>query len=85
VSSAPVTPEATIVLKDILRERASRGGAVFYSSHLLDVVERLAGRVIILHRGRVVLDDSLEGALARSNDRSLEEVFRALTSGGAAT
>jgi len=41
------------VLKSILRERASQGGAVVYSSHILEVVERVCDRVAIVHRGQL--------------------------------
>jgi ABC-2 type transport system ATP-binding protein len=41
------------VLKSILRERGAQGGAVVYSSHILEVVERVCDRVAILHRGHL--------------------------------
>jgi ABC-2 type transport system ATP-binding protein len=75
---------ATLVVKEILHERVARGGTVFYSSHILDVVERIASRVIVIHRGRIVLDDRVDAVLARAGDASLEEVFRDLTRSGEA-
>ena len=42
-----------------LRNLAARGKAILYTSHILEVVERLCTRVIVLHEGRVVADDSV--------------------------
>ena len=75
---------ATLIVKEILQERIARGLTVFYSSHILDVVERIASRVIVIHQGRIVLDDAVAAVLARSGDASLEEVFRSLTRAEAA-
>ncbi|MCU0293543.1 MAG: hypothetical protein MUF10_16405, partial [Thermoanaerobaculaceae bacterium] len=46
-----------------------------FSSHVLEVVERLATRVVILHRGRVVADDSVAALRKLRDAPSLEEVF----------
>lgn len=54
------------VLKDILRELASRGHTVFFSSHTLSEVEQLCDRVAILRRGRVVVDTTLDDLRARA-------------------
>lgn len=59
-----------------LRALAEAGGAVLYSSHILDVVERLCDRAVILAEGRVVAD-APTAELAR--DKSLEAAFHALT------
>jgi ABC-2 type transport system ATP-binding protein len=67
------------LVKDLLARLAAEGKTVLYSSHILDVVERLCDRVIILHRGRIVADAPTRELLARSRDRSLEDVFQALT------
>ncbi len=77
-------PTAT-VFKEILRAWADRGGAVLYTSHLLDVVERVCDRVAILAQGRLVAVGSLAELRARAGDapagvdRTLEEVFGMLT------
>jgi ABC-2 type transport system ATP-binding protein len=69
---------ASLVLRHLARSLADRGKAVLYSSHVLEVVEKLCTRVIVLHRGRVVADDSvanLEQLMARG---SLEDVVAQL-------
>jgi ABC-2 type transport system ATP-binding protein len=65
----------TLVLRHLVRALASRGKAVLYSSHVLDIVEKLCSRVIVLHRGRVVADDSVETLRHLQTSGSLEEVF----------
>lgn len=68
-------PSASHELKDILRERADAGGAVFFSSHVLEVVERLCDTVAVIRRGELVASgptDEVRGS------ESLEDVFREL-------
>jgi ABC-2 type transport system ATP-binding protein len=65
--------------KALLRAWADRGGAVLYTSHLLDIVERVSDRIAILAQGRLVAVGSLDELRARSDDRTLEEVFSRLT------
>ncbi|MBL8840401.1 MAG: ABC transporter ATP-binding protein [Planctomycetes bacterium] len=67
-------------VKEILRRLAQRGVAVLYSSHLLDVAESVASRVLILHEGEIVADGAPGALLAGRPERSLEQLFRQLTS-----
>jgi ABC-2 type transport system ATP-binding protein len=72
-------PTAAMV-KAILRAWADRGGAVVYSSHLLEVVERVCDRMAILDRGHLVALGSLDQLRARAGgDETLDEVFRSVT------
>ncbi len=75
-------PTASVV-KAVLRGWAERGGAVVYTSHLLDVVERVCDRMAILDRGALVALGSLEElrSLARI-EGTLEQVFVAVTRSG---
>jgi ABC-2 type transport system ATP-binding protein len=66
---------AVMVVKALLRGLAERGRTIFYSTHLLEVAERLCRRVLILHEGRVVADDSVENLRRLSEQPSLEAVF----------
>ena len=63
---------ANLVFKDILDLLGRRGRIILFSSHILEVVEKLAERVIVLHNGRIVADDSL------CRHTSLESLFRRL-------
>jgi len=69
---------ANLVLRHLVRALAERGKAVLYSSHVLELVEKLCDRVVVLHRGRVVADDSVASLRSLMTSRSLEEVFAQL-------
>jgi ABC-2 type transport system ATP-binding protein len=68
---------AVMVTKALLRELAARGRTILYSTHLLEVAETLCRRVLILHDGRIVADDSVENLRRLSQQPSLEAVFSA--------
>ena len=70
------------VLKEILRRHAASGGAVIYSSHILEVVERLCDRVAIVHRGKVVAEGTPAELIARHPQQTLARVFLVLTGTG---
>jgi ABC-2 type transport system ATP-binding protein len=70
---------ATLTVKEVIRGLAARGRAVLYSSHLMDVVEKISDRVVILDEGRVLADGSAEELRGRSGDESLEGLFSRLT------
>jgi ABC-2 type transport system ATP-binding protein len=72
-------PRAARALKDLLRERASRGLGVFVSTHLLDVAERLCDRVVVLNHGKTVAEGTLDTLRGSRADATLEDVFLALT------
>lgn len=69
----------TIVLRHLLNILAARGKAVLYSSHVLELVEKLCTRVIVLHGGRMVADDSVEQLRATAATSSLDGVFAQLS------
>jgi ABC-2 type transport system ATP-binding protein len=63
------------VMKSLLRELAARGRAILYSTHHLEVAEGLCERVLILHGGRVVADDSVANLRELRRQPSLEAIF----------
>jgi ABC-2 type transport system ATP-binding protein len=69
-----------LVLRELLRILATRGKAILYSSHVVENVERLCTRVIVLSAGRVVVDGSVERIRTVAPSGSLEEAFAALAS-----
>jgi ABC-2 type transport system ATP-binding protein len=73
---------AALVFRDLLRLLAAQGKTILYSSHLLEVVERVATRVIILHQGRVVADDSVERLRDLTKVPTLEGIFSQLVTQG---
>ena len=68
----------TLVLRHLIRMLAERGKAILYSSHILEVVERVCSRVIVLSKGVVVADDSVEHLQQLMARTSLEGVFSQL-------
>jgi ABC-2 type transport system ATP-binding protein len=66
---------SALVLRHLVANLAARGKAILYTSHILDVVEKLCTRVIVLHEGRVVADDSVHQLRTVLASSSLEEVF----------
>jgi ABC-2 type transport system ATP-binding protein len=67
-----------LVLRSLIQELAARGKVVLFSSHELETVERVCSRVVILHRGKVVADDSIEGLRTLMALPTLEDIFSQL-------
>lgn len=66
-------PQASVVFKDFMREMCSKGGAVFFSTHVLDVAERLCTRVAIIKDGRIITSGKMEDIVTNGN--TLESIF----------
>lgn len=69
-----------LVLRQLLRVLADRGKAILYSSHIVENVERLCTRVIVLAGGRMIVDGSVESIRTVAPSGSLEEAFTTLAS-----
>ncbi len=65
-------PKATYQLKELMHGICSRGGAIFFSTHVLEVAEKLCDKVAIIKNGRLVADGSMEEV---KGNTSLEDVF----------
>ena len=70
---------AALVLRDLVAGLAARGRMILYSSHVLDVLEKVCSRVVVLAKGRVVAQDSIENLRRAMHAPSLEGVFVELT------
>jgi ABC-2 type transport system ATP-binding protein len=73
-------PRSARLIKDILRQVAGRGTAVFMSTHILEIAERMCDRVFIINRGAIVAAGTLED-LRAGGDATLEDIFLSLTGG----
>ncbi|MDP9050559.1 MAG: ABC transporter ATP-binding protein [Acidobacteriota bacterium] len=69
---------SSLILRSLIVELAKRGKVVLFSSHELETVERISSHVIILHRGKVVADDSIENLRTLMALPTLEEIFSQL-------
>ncbi len=67
-----------LVLRSLIQELAARGKVVLFSSHELETVERVCSRIVILHRGRIVADDSIERLRTLMELPTLEKIFSQL-------
>ena len=65
-------PVASYKLKEIMREKCNEGGAIFFSTHVLEVAEKLCDRIGIIKRGRLVAEGSVQEVVG---DKSLESFF----------
>ena len=67
------------LFKYLLEELAREGKAILYISHVLEVVEKVCGRVIVLHKGKVMANDSVERLRGLMDLPSLVDIFSELT------
>ncbi len=65
-------PKASHLLKEMMREHCGRGGAIFFSTHVLEVAEKLCDKVAIIKQGKLIRVGTMEEV---KGDDSLEEVF----------
>jgi len=70
---------AAMILRSLLRAFGERGKMVLYSSHVLEVVEKVCNKVLILSKGRVIAHDSVARLRELNDKSSLEDVFAGLT------
>ena len=67
------------LMKRVLKDLAGIGKTVFYSTHILDVAETICQRVLILNRGKIVADGSIDELRAMTHRTSLEDIFAQMT------
>ncbi len=68
-----------LLVKELIRNMAARGKTIFYSSHIMEVVEKVCDRVIILDKGKIAADGSIEELREMTRESSLEDVFSQVT------
>lgn len=74
-------PKSAYVLKKTMREYADNGKTVFFSSHILEVVEKICDRVAIIDGGKLIAVCDIQELKAKRSDMSLEQLFLTLTGG----
>ncbi len=73
---------ASMLIKELIRELADRGRTIFYCSHVLDVVERVCDRIAIVDEGKLVAEGTFAELVDQRGIGSLEGILASLTDGG---
>jgi len=68
-----------LVMKELLRQLAAQGKTIMFSSHILEVVERICSRIVIINKGTKVIDGTAAMICAQTGTASLDEAFGRLT------
>lgn len=68
-------PESAFILKQMMREHADKGYSVLFSTHVLEVAEKLCDRVVIIKYGKKMFEGTLEDLVSRYHNQSLEAIF----------
>jgi ABC-2 type transport system ATP-binding protein len=70
---------SVIIVKELISKLAKEGKTIFYCSHMMDVVEKVSDRIILIDQGAVVADGSFEELKQQQGNKSLEQIFAGLT------
>lgn len=71
-------PRSSRILKDVMKEHCRNGKTVFFSSHILEIVENLCDRIGIINEGKLIACDTMDN-LRKKSDSTLEDIFLELT------
>lgn len=74
-----IDANSVMVIKEVLEELKLQGKTVFYSSHIMEVVEKISNRIVLINDGQIVADGSFEELKGKSMGGSLEDIFNQLT------
>ncbi len=72
-------PKSAFELKNMMREHTKSGKSVFFSTHVLEVAEKLCDKVVIIKKGHKLYDGTLAELEKKNKDKNLEDIFLALT------
>lgn len=70
---------SVMVVKELIEIFAKEGKTIFYSSHIMDVVEKISHRIVLINDGQIVADGSFKELKENSHEGSLEEIFNEIT------
>ena len=73
---------SVIIVKDLLRKMAAMGKTIFYCSHMMDIVEKISDRIILINKGKIISEGTFEELKKKDGDKTLEQIFAHLTSDG---
>ncbi len=72
-------PKSAFELKQMMKEHTQSGKSVFFSTHVLEVAEKLCDKVVIIKKGKKLYDGTLEQLEKKNKDKNLEDIFLELT------
>ncbi|MCX6206240.1 MAG: ABC transporter ATP-binding protein [Bacteroidetes bacterium] len=70
---------SVIIVKDLISKLAKDGKTIFYCSHMMDVVEKVSDRIVLINEGIVIADGSFEELQSQQGNQSLEKIFAHMT------
>lgn len=70
---------SVMIIKEILLSLKEEGKTIFYSSHIMEIVEKISDRIILLNDGAIVADGSFDDLKESVHQKSLEQIFNQLT------
>ncbi|WP_017472829.1 ABC transporter ATP-binding protein [Amphibacillus jilinensis] len=70
---------SVMIIKEMMAQLAKQGKTIFYSSHIMDVVEKISDRILLLNEGEIVADGSFDQLKAKNKEGTLEQIFNQLT------
>ena len=68
-------PQSAYALKELMKQHSAAGKTVFFSTHVLDVAEKICDRVAIISKGKLILCGDIAEIKRAQGDESLEEIF----------
>lgn len=72
---------SVIIVKDLISKLAKEGKTIFYCSHMMDVVEKVSNRIILIDKGTIMADGSFASLKQQLGEQSLENMFAQITAG----
>ena len=70
---------SVMIIKEILAYLAKEGKTIFYSSHIMEIVEKISDRIILINNGEIVADGNFEELKSSYKESSLENIFNEVT------
>ena len=68
-----------MIFKALIKKLAEAGKTIFYSSHIMEVVEKISDRIIIIDQGQIIADGDFQTLKQNREEGSLQEIFSQLT------
>jgi ABC-2 type transport system ATP-binding protein len=76
---------SVIIVKNLISRLAKDGKTIFYCSHMMDVVEKVSDRIVLINEGTVIANGSFDELRQQQGDQSLEKIFASMTSNNSLT